>query len=79
VTATDEICDRVMALHKRIGFDEEKETLAHTLFKHASRLFRWAIQERKLKPSQFPMSGMRSRFKDKKRTRYSTPPRSGGC
>jgi integrase len=73
VTATDEICDRVMALHKRIGFDEGKETLAHTLFKHASRFFRWAIQERKLKPSQFPLSGMRSRFKDKKRTRYYDP------
>jgi integrase len=73
ITATDEICDRVIALHKRIGFDEEKETLAHTVFKHVSRFFRWAVAERKLKPSQFPLSGMRSRFKDKKRTRYYDP------
>jgi len=73
LTATDEICDRVMALHKRIGFEEKKETLAHTLFKQVARFFRWAIEERRLQPSQFPLSGMRSRFKDKKRTRYFDP------
>jgi integrase len=73
VTATDEICDRVMALHKRVGLQEGKETLAHTIFKHVSRLFRWAVEERKVKPSQFPLSGMRSRFRDKKRTRYYDP------
>jgi len=73
ITATDEICDRAMALHKRVGLQEKKETLAHTLFKHVSRFFRWAIEERKLKPSQFPLSGMRSRFRDKRRTRYYDP------
>jgi integrase len=73
LTATDEICDRVMVLHKRIGFQEKKEALAHTLFRQVARFFRWAIEERKLKPSQFPLSGMRSRFKDKKRTRYFDP------
>jgi hypothetical protein len=30
ISATDEICERVMALHKRIGLQEKKETLAHT-------------------------------------------------
>jgi integrase len=73
VAATDEICARVMALHKHIGFREGKETLAHTLFKHVSRFFRWAVDERRLKPTQFPLSGVRSRFKDKKRTRYFDP------
>lgn len=73
IGATDEICERVMALHKRIGLQEKKETLAHTVFKHASRFFRWAVEERRLKPSQFPLGGMRSRFKDKKRTRYYDP------
>jgi integrase len=62
-----------MTLHKRIGLEEKKETLAHTVFKHASRFFRWAVEERRLKPSQFPLSGMKSRFKDKKRTRYFDP------
>lgn len=38
-----------------------------------SRLFRWAVEERKVQPSQFPLSGMRSRFQDKKRTRYYDP------
>jgi hypothetical protein len=73
VTATDEICDRIMALHKRVGLQEGKETLAHTIFKHASRLFRWAVEERRVKASQFPLSGMPSRFSDKKRTRYYDP------
>jgi integrase len=73
VTATEEICDRVMALHKHVGLTEGKETLAHTIFKHTSRFFRWAIAERKLKPSQFALSGLRSRFKEKKRTRYYDP------
>jgi hypothetical protein len=53
ITATDEICDRVMALHKRIGFTEEKEALAHTVFKHACRFFRWAVNERRLKPTEY--------------------------
>jgi len=34
---------------------------------------RWAVDERRLKPTQFPLSGVRSRFKDKKRTRYFDP------
>jgi integrase len=73
ITATDEICDRVLALHKRIGLEEKKETLALTLFKHVGRFFRWAVDERKLKVSQFPLGGIRSRFKDRKRTRYYDP------
>jgi integrase len=77
LTATDEICERVMALHKRVGLKEGKETLARTIFKHVSRFFRWAIDERKLKPSQFPLGGIRSRFKDKKRTRYYDPEEVG--
>ena len=77
LTATDEICERVMALHKRVGLQEHKETLARTIFKHVARFFRWAIDERKLKPSQFPLGGIRSRFKDKKRTRYYDPEEVG--
>jgi hypothetical protein len=62
-----------MALRNDVGFREGKETLAHTLLKHVSRFFRWAVDERRLKPTQFPLSGVRSRFKDKKRTRYFDP------
>lgn len=77
LTATDDICERVVALHKRVGLQEGKETLARTIFKHVSRFFRWAVDERKLKPSQFPLGGIRSRFKDKKRTRYYDPEEVG--
>ncbi len=73
ITATDEICTTVMDLHKRVGLDQGKEALGRRIFQHTARLFRWAIEERKLKPSQFPLAGMRSRFKDKKRTRYYDP------
>lgn len=73
LTATDAICDRVMALHKRVGITEGKESLAKRVFQHAARLFRWAVEERRIKPSQYPLAGMRSRFQDKKRTRYYDP------
>lgn len=73
ITATDEICSHVMDLHKQVGLDEGKPALAKRIFQHACRLFRWAIEERKLKPSHFPFAGMKSRFKDSKRTRYFDP------
>jgi integrase len=73
VSATDEICSRVMDLHKQVGHEEGKEALARRIFQHACRLFRWAIEERRLKPSQFPFAGLKSRFKDKKRVRYYNP------
>jgi integrase len=73
LTATDEICDRVMALHKRVGLEEGKEAQARTIFKHVTRFFRWAVAERRIKPSHYPFGGMRSRFRDKKRTRYYDP------